>query len=197
MGTTVYMTPDELGIRLVTDSRRSPEVVAKAMKFGAIQAKAHLIKKSPVDRGALRNAWQVVALSNYQVTITNDMPYAGVLEYGAKPFRISPEGREAIKQWVIRKLEQGITFEPPGAPRTARGRKSQVRKKLVASRADREEQAEGISWAIAKKLEKKGIKGRKFVQKSMQTIVNLMDREVKKYIDEFFSRPVQRSGKRR
>ena len=64
-----------------------------------------------VDQGQFRNSWRVAkegapptagGFQDYQ--IVNDAPYAGIIERGARPHPVSPEGIEALTHWARRKL---------------------------------------------------------------------------------------------
>lgn len=122
---TVKISFDKLGHRLRSDAAGAPRVVKQAIFSGAQRGRSFIVGKSPVDRGILRNAWRVLKFEKGAILV-NDQPYAGVMERGARPFKISPEGREALVGWVKRKiLDGGMGL-------------------LVGSKRDR---AQAISWA--------------------------------------------------
>jgi len=201
------MTDGQLGARLRSDATGGPKAILQAMYSAAQRGKSFLVSKSPVDRGILRNAWKVVKLSVFNaVELVNDQPYAGVMERGAKPFKISSEGLWALKAWVMRKLKSGEMF-PQGAQTKitwAKGWSKQLagakgtslitshRKKRFTT-AQLEVEAESIAWAIAKTFEKVGIKGKRFVMQNLTILAQLMDDEVKRSLSTFFNRPI-RSG---
>lgn len=170
---TVEMTEAELGARLRSDAAGSPKAVFRAMVSAAQRGKGYIVKKSPVDRGILRNAWKVIRLSIQNIVeLTNDQPYAGVVERGARPFKISPDGLTALKYWAKRKLRSG-ELTPKGP---------------VGSEQELEREANRIAWAIAKKFEKVGMKGKRFVMENLPILASLMDAEVKRYLGKFFNR---------
>jgi hypothetical protein len=128
------------------------------------------INPMPVDRGAYRAAWKAEKLEEGAL-VTNTMPYAAVIEYGARAqnIKIGRKLIDALTDWVRRK---GI-----GGGTTAKGRP----RKPTAG------EARAIAWAIAKSMQKRGIfgpdglrvleKGTKNVSKFIEEEV---DRELKK-----------------
>ncbi len=177
--------------------------------FSAAQrGKAYIVGKSPVDRGILRNAWKVIKLSATEVELTNDQPYAGIMERGSKPFKISSDGMWALKGWVFRKLKSGQMFAMGAhtqikwakgwnkSIRTAKGQ-SQITSKrnkghttfrTQAQKEELEKQAEQIAWAIAKSFEKVGMKGKWFVRDNLTILAQLMDAEIQRSLSVFFNR---------
>lgn len=208
MPESIALTEAQLGARLRSDANGAPDAVFRAMVSAAQRGKAFIVGKSPVDRGILRNAWKVVKLSSQKVVeLTNDQPYAGVMERGARPFKISNDGIWALKAWAMRKLQSGV-FTPTGsltkitwakgwnkALRTAKGESliTSHRTKRI-KKSELETEAESIAWAIAKTFEKVGMKGKFFVMKNLEQLAWLMDAEVKRSLTVFFNRPV-RKGK--
>jgi hypothetical protein len=209
MANSITMTEGQLGARLRADAAKSPKVVFRAMVSAAQRGKAFIVGKSPVDRGILRNAWKVVKLSTLnEVDLVNDQPYAGVVERGARPFKVSSEGIWALKAWVMRKLQSGQMF-PTGAHTKitfAKGWNKAIRQakgqSLITStrrkrftKPELEQQAESIAWAIAKTFEKVGIKGKRFVMQNLELLAGLMDAEVQRYLSDFFNRPISGGAK--
>ncbi len=206
MTETIALTEAQLGARLRSDANGAPDAVFRAMYSAAQRGKAFIVGKSPVDRGILRNAWKVVKLSTLKtVELTNDQPYAGVMERGARPFKISNDGIWALKAWAMRKLRSG-EMTPTGAQTRitwAKGWNKALRKakgeSLITShrskrikKTELEAEAERIAWAIAKTFEKVGIKGKFFVMNNLEKLAFLMDAEVKRSLGVFFNRPASK-----
>lgn len=186
---SVTMTEAQLGARLRADAKGAPKAILRAMFSAAQRGKSFIVGKSPVDRGILRNAWKVIRLSN-AVELTNDQPYAGVMERGARPFKISAAGRQALEAWVLRKLVSGEMKSKSSGPtkkyKNQHGTWGARRKKTPLL----EQEAKSISYAIAKKFEKVGIRGKRFVMNNLEKLAALMDSEVKRSLDKFYSRPM-------
>jgi hypothetical protein len=180
---TIDLTPSQLGARLRSDEKGAPKAVQRAM-FSAVQrGKAYIVGKTPVDRGILRNAWQVIKLSD-GVELTNDQPYAGVIETGSRPFKMSRAGILALKGWVMRKIKSGEIA--PERRKQVAATKTSMKKRI--SNQTMEKQAESIAYAIAKTFEKIGMKGRRFVMNNLPQLAELMDAEISRYLDKFFNR---------
>lgn len=170
----VTIEAGKLGARIKSDAKGMPRVLKNAMYSAGQRGKAFILGKTPVDRGILRNAWRVVKMSG-GVELVNDMPYAGIMERGARPFKIRGAGIEALTGWVKRKILQVGTIKG-----------SKAHKHRVKWIID--DEARSIAWAIAKTIEKVGIKGRRFVYMNLPKIAELMDSEVNRYLDSFFNR---------
>ncbi len=187
---TITIGPNKLGARIQSDSQGLPKVLQRAIFSGAQRGRSFIIGKSPVDRGLLKNAWRVVKMP-WGTSLINDQPYAGVMEQGARPFKISGAGIFYLKAWVMRKLMSGemngrsslIGWNHLVAKYTGRS-KTMKRRKTVKLEA----QAESIAWAIAKTFEKVGIKGRRFVYMNLPKLAELMDAEINRSLDSFFNR---------
>ncbi len=97
------------------------------------------LKPPPIFDGAYRAAWKVETVKDGS-EVYNDMPYAPVIERGAKAENIKP-GRamiDALAEWARRK---GLTGHAPGE----------------RSSADAYAASRSIAWAIARAMQKKGI----------------------------------------
>ncbi len=202
---TITIEPGALGARIRSDHKGAPKAVDRAIYSALQRGKAYIVGKTPVDRGILRNAWKVIRLSTGGAELINDQPYAGVMERGARPFKISSAGIFALKGWVMRMFKSGKMF-PEGAgsrivwkrgwdKRLATATGSSQIKRTIKKRfkkADLEEQAENIAYAIAKSFEKVGVKGKRFVWKELPKLAQIMEDEINRSLSNFFNRP---SGK--
>lgn len=158
----------------------SPKAITRAI-FSAMQrGKSYLVGETPVDRGILKNAWKVIKLSD-GVELVNDQPYAGIVENGARPFKMSSAGISYLKGWVMRMFKSGRMMPNGSASKIAVTHKKFKKPELEA-------QAESIAWAIAKHFEKEGMKGKKFVLKALPKLATLMDEEITRYLGKFFDR---------
>jgi hypothetical protein len=97
------------------------------------------LKPPPIFQGAYRAAWRVITVED-GAEIVNDMPYASVIEYGARAENIKPGRKmiDALTEWVRVK---GLTGHAPGE----------------RSSPDATTQARSIAWAIARSMQTKGI----------------------------------------
>lgn len=138
----------------LTKHRKSIEGAIKTgLATSAHKARSRLVMKTPVDTGRMKNAWKVrkrqgtKRFPNYEVT--NDAPYAGIIEKGARPHGVSKEGQASIRLWVRRHF--------PAAD---------------------EKEVDGITMGIVMKLMKKGQKPTHFVKNQLKHIENDLYEEI-------------------
>lgn len=100
----------------------------------------------PVDRGAFRAGWRAKKEPD-GATVKNTLPYASVIEYGARAenIKVGKKMIDALAAWVLRK---GI-----GISRTP-ARTKMTRKQIKESQQN---EARKVAWAIAMGMLKKGI----------------------------------------
>ncbi len=198
---TISLSSSQLAARLRADATGAPKAVLKAMKSAAQRGRAFMVSKSPVYRGILRNAWKVIKVSDQQINLENDQPYAGVLERGARPFKLSKEGLEALTLWVKRKVlggnfrrvkSGGSTTHLPW--KEARAVQTAARKAGKAYKAQAkwalDDEAKSIAFAIAKKWARDGKQGKFFIRNNIQRLAELMQDEMDRVLAEFFNRPL-------
>lgn len=169
---TVKIAPGHLGAFLKRSVRGNAAAIHRGLVAGARRGAQYLASRNgptPIFNGVLRNAWEVQVLGPGQAKIVNSAPYAGVMERGARPYKIGREGIEAIREWVRLKI----------ALMDAGGGK-------VRPLSPQEATHEGgfgyfiddITWAIVKKIERDGIQGRFFVRGSLDKLRSFLDEEV-------------------
>lgn len=219
---TVKIDFDKLGHRIRSDASGSPRAIKQALFSGAQRGKGLLVKHSPVDRGQLRNAWRVLKFRD-GVSLSNDQPYAGIMERGARPFKIGLAGLQALIGWVKRKIldggwgfftgnkssqRQAISWAAKREQQENRARNRSMgrgknrqygpkanvnmrslRAKHAGTVALMDKEAEQIAWRIAKNFEKVGIRARRFVWRNLPALAYLMDKEVTRFLSNFFNRP--------
>lgn len=219
--TSISFEPNELGARLRADARNAPKSVLNAIVSSAHRGRALLVKESPVYRGILRNAWRVMKIRN-GAQLVNDQPYAGVVERGSRPFKISKAGIEALVLWVKRKLlDGGMGFftgskasqrqavqwaaKLQKAENKGRGRNKQfgpkrdvnfsrLKGQVRAKVAELEKQAQLIAYKIASKFKRVGMKGQRFVYKNLDKLSLLMEQEINRALSSFFNRAKGQDG---
>jgi hypothetical protein len=140
----------------------------------------------PVDRGAYRAGWVCENVSG-GVLIYNKMPYASIIEYGARAenIKIGRAMIDALTQWVRRK---GI-----GAYSTRRfkggmeGSKPTLTQKVTLHRL-KEPEARQIAWAIAKSMQKNGIfnggKGLRVLEKALRHAPRFIAEEIARELEQ-------------
>lgn len=164
MGVRIPITPDKLTAALIRRFSGIDEAIAKGMYHGALYGQALLSHRTPKYTGGAAARWKVHRpasakgskgkASKIMVYLENDTPYVAVLEYGARPHRVSKEGVMALTRWAQLKL--GLTPE----------------------------EAERVAHAIAWKIRKRGMKPLYFVRDSRDEIAAQTGREIRQFIAE-------------
>lgn len=130
-------------------------------------------KPQPVDTGAYRAGWKVET-TDRGADIVNTLPYAPVVEWGARPENVKI-GRaliQALAEWARRK-----GFQPDGVPL---GRKDP---------RDPDKAYEGIAWAIAVAMKKRGIfqrggvSGLRIAEKAVARLRGYLQEEIKREME--------------
>lgn len=141
MGAAVTIKPQDLAGALKREGARIRTALplagyAAAMHFAAYLAD-QIDARGITDRGILKGSIQVVKNESGSSTTAITAPHAGMVELGARPHGVSPEARQMIKEWAMRKLGLG------------------------------EPEAEAASWGIARKIRAEGQKPTYVVRDSM------------------------------
>lgn len=162
-------------------AKKMPEAIDKGCLKAAHRARSVLVRVSPVYLGQFKNSWRVVGLGRGKhagYAVMNDAPHAGIIERGARPHKVSNEGIAALTKWAKRKILTGLSRAKYMAQtgRTAAKSRRATKTRWAESWADRE--AEKIAWAIAKKIEKEGQKGKFIVEQRLWTFSQYLAQEV-------------------
>lgn len=163
MGVRIPITPDKLSAALIRRFSGIDQAISDGMYRGALYGQALLAKRTPRNTGAAAAQWRVARAPlseigkakkrSVQAEVTNDSPYIGVLEYGARPHPVSKEGIAAIARWAFLKL--GVSPE----------------------------KAQEIAQAIAWKIRRHGVAAHYFVRDSRGEIQTQTGREILKAIN--------------
>lgn len=100
----VKVPPGKLGVLIKSRTSRNPAAIMKGLEAAANRGRGVLTEAMPVYKGHLKNAWDVLKPGPREVALYNDAPYAGIIERGARPHSVSPEGFAAIREWVRIKI---------------------------------------------------------------------------------------------
>lgn len=171
--------PAELKARL----EKTPKVMQGALIVAAQRSKTLMVRRTPTDRGQMRNAWKVrKGTAKLGAELVNDAPYAGIMELGARPHKVSREGWEAIYEWARRH-----TFFTVGDG-----------KKRRSGSEEYDPVAEAMAWGVVKMLEKHGYPGPGrehklyWVRDSLPKIRRIVDREVVRQLRRWSRRKAKR-----
>lgn len=128
MSKTIRVSLSGLGAALILGERDRTAATRKGTIEAARRGVATLTRRTPRYLGQMANSWKDSA-QPYGARIRNDAPHAGVIEAGARPHGISPEGMESLTQWAQR--QRGVN--------------------LKAARA--------MAWSIAQRIKREGQEG--------------------------------------
>ena len=149
----IKIKPSELGKELRARAKKMPDVIRKGSYMAAQRGRSLLVRRTPVDRGLLKASWRAKRGSGKELaTIENDAPYAGIVEFGARPHPVSREGQAAIALWAKRKF--GLD----------------------------EAEAKQVAYLIARRIRRRGQKPTYFVRDSLDEILVFYNKEIERAI---------------
>jgi hypothetical protein len=200
----IKTTPAKLAGQLRGRNRATLQAIARGALRGAQRGRAIVVRETPVDQGQLKNAWKVEpgnkamllgkGLIARAVRFVNGMtlaelrntaPHAGIVELGARPHPVSPEGIQAIADWALRNLDLGTVVGP--VKRGGGGRRKM-------ERDAREAAAMAVAQAIAWKIRKYGQEPTYFVKGCLPALHQAVEVEVSKAIEEVARRGTPNAG---
>lgn len=165
-------------------NKATKRAIAHGALRGAERGRTIIARKTPKSSGQLKGAWRARPgrLSRFRrtsviATLVNNAPHASVVERGAKPHPVGPEGVKALTEWVWKNRGKfGLV--------TASGRLSRSKKAR--------ERANAIALRIAWKIRQKRQTGTFFVKKNRPAIERAGFREVKRALRRSARRRVER-----
>lgn len=174
--------PGDLGRAL----KREAAFVRSAMERGTMAAarrfRAHMAeatdKRGITDRGILKNSWTAAKLGTSGAQVYSDVPYAGIIELGARPHKVSRAGIEAIAGWVKRKM-----MAPKGPIHERIGKGGKVTRRMPRGKTS-DEEAISIAYAIAKKIEREGQKPMYLVRGELPFAEKYLAQEVDRILSQ-------------
>jgi len=104
----IKVTPKQFAIRLSKIESMSRPAIVRGLRHGARRGQRTVAKRTPVDLGGARNAWDVQEIKDTMrpsakvAKLINDLGYVRVLEEGARPHPVSAEGFLSIWRWCQR-----------------------------------------------------------------------------------------------
>jgi hypothetical protein len=114
MSTRKVVDLEDFSRQLGAWSKASLEKKRKAVASGVAKSIPDLVAASPVDTGLYAASWDF-KVSDMSVVLGNYAPYAGIIEYGARPFT-PPIG--PLLAWAKRVLT-GVKGVSTGQPETS------------------------------------------------------------------------------
>lgn len=213
---TVRINPDQVGAVIRASTKSYPKAISQGSGLAALRAMGVLKRITPVDRGMMKNAWQLhsrwLAQGLVEYMVQNSAPYAGIIERGARPHPVSAEGWMAIFRWVLRhpelfsdqplvhknvaKTRRVINGAVTRTARIRRGRRTPVQQVTVAKRVPYSatvdvltRKATEITNAIVWKLKHHGQPGHYLVAKNMNRFQKWAIQEITKQLLKVIQNP--------
>lgn len=173
--------------------------IARGVSAGLERGRGIMVRATPTDQGQLRASWHVMRRVNGATgmprtglgtvaELRNDAPHAGIVELGARPHGLSPEGWAAIYEWVRRHPELYVSsgskrnprMQGPNQPRMRRNPKGGG---ILGPYRGADPEISEIVNAIAYKLRTKGQEPTYFIRKHLGLVGDAVAHEVKREID--------------
>lgn len=167
----IRTTPKRIAKLVEKNFIGSQRAVRNAGLAAAHRGHAMIRNHTPSDTEQLSNSWRVknqmrgaggrfVKTQPKIAVLMNDAPHAGIVEMGARPHKVSPEGWWAIYEWVERHFpeasdEDGMVDAYGHDPGFSR-----------------------ITWAIVRKIGREGQKPTHFVRNKLPTFTAQVTQEV-------------------
>lgn len=164
--------------------------ICKGLRAGARAGRTHLVRVTPKDRGMAKAAWKEhdgprnARPPTPAAWLENSAPYIGILEKGARPHKVSAEGRQAIYEWVLRNFRMiGSASEGFAATHGNELHPGQ-RRRTFRSVQGGEAEAKRIAFLICRKIAREGTKPGYFVRDSMELLARMAQGEVERCLRE-------------
>lgn len=179
MGAVIRIGLDQLPDALKLGEVKIRRAVARGALAGAHRGRALIVRKTPRDQGQMAASWRVepgaVEFTSMAATLAelvNDAPHVVIVEVGARPHTVSPEGWLAIYEWVRRHHRGG---KMGGGGRMRPRRSAFVG--LTPFRGD-DPVISSITNAIVRKIKREGQKPTFFVREALPDLRAVMGREL-------------------
>lgn len=191
MGSVVTINIKDLPDALRRDEANVRKAIARGARAGAERGRAFIAKRTPTDLGQLKASWKVVpgptvVPASGTLTLTqlqNVAPQAGIVELGARPHAVNPEGWAAIYEWVRRHPEmythagkaKNAAWQGPNKPRMRHNPKMAGPMRPFKGP---DPEISAITNAIVGKIKRDGQKPTYFVRKNLDGIARAMLSEI-------------------
>lgn len=103
MSVTVRVKIGDLGARLFKAESDRGRALKRGVLDAARRGQATLVKRTPRYLGQMANSWATQETREGALT-RNTAPHAGIVEAGARPHSVSPDGMAALTEWATRQL---------------------------------------------------------------------------------------------
>lgn len=183
---TVKVSLEDLPNALMLGDENIRQAVEKGTQAGAHRGRALIVRRTPTDQGQLRASWRVVVSAVRKgvegfadvklAELINDAPHITIVELGARPHTVNPEGWTAIYEWVRRHFRSagGGVYAMGSAGRMVPRGKSPIKGPWKGD----DPRVEAITNAIVWRIRKYGQKPTLFVRNSVDELRDVMAKEL-------------------
>jgi hypothetical protein len=193
---TVTIDPRDVPAMIEETNRGMLQAIQRGGNRGAERGRTFIAKKTPVDLGQLKASWYVWrgyegsgAIPMVQgvrelvlAELRNTAPHAGIVELGARPHPVSPEGWAAIYEWARRHF--GFQTRPGG------------RMHRIGGDVGDDPFLTELTWAIVYKIQREGQKPTYFVRENLPTLRQILHTEILRAVAQFNPGRPPRRGRR-
>ena len=199
MSTVITIDLKRLPAALRSNEAAVRLAIATGARAGAEHGRAIMAKRTPTDLGQLKAGWKVkpgvptVPESGVVqlTTLRNDAPHAGVVELGARPHTVNPQGWAAIYEWVRRHPElytaagrkNNSAWQGPNKPKMRRSKASAGPQRPFHGP---DPEISAITNAIVGKLKREGQKPTYFIRKSLGDLGDAMLKEINRALSRAY-----------
>ncbi len=203
MGAVIKLGIEQLPDALEQGEQGIRRAIAQGALAGAHRGRALMVQNTPSDQGQLRASWKVrpgvrefTGFSESLAELINDAPHISIVELGARPHAVNPEGWQAIYEWVRRHYRGGMG--PAGVRQYSLGGAGRMRPRGRGAtgpfRGD-DPVIESITNAIVWRIRKFGQKATLFVRNSVDDLRNILGHELNRAIAIAHNAAQQAAGK--
>ncbi len=176
MGSVMRIAIEDLPAELEATDARMRSAISYGARAGAERGRAFMVKHTPADLGQLKASWKVKTVPAPNVLggdvtlaeLINDAPHAAIVEFGARPHKVSAEGWQAIYEWARRHFRSESGRMRPRPRNTGPDRAFRGPDPVIAS----------ITWAIVRKIGKVGQKATFFVLNNLPALRGILAEEM-------------------
>lgn len=196
MSLTIQLSPTKVAAMIKSRTAATRAAIVRGVHRGAHRGLVVMMKRTPVDQSQLKQSWRVnkafpsSAAVMQLAALVNDAAHAGIVEGGARPHKVSPEGWAAIYQWVYRHRRFFGFVTKSGRTARARATVGDVR-----TRTDVNPELAAVTWGIVKRIEREGQRPTWFVRESLPLLNKVLEAEVETQIAKVAAGRVKGDGK--
>ena len=185
MATVVIRLPD-LPAAIQNMDIQVRAAIAQGARYGAERGRSFMVPRTPRDLGQTAASWRVRTMpgdgsDGILAELINDAPTIAILEMGARPHAVNPEGWAAIYEWARRHM-RGPNGRMRPRPRTrVQG--------PVRPFWGPDPEVMAFTHAIVWKIRHQGQRPTHFIRNSIPQLVNVMAAELERRLRQIRAQP--------